>query len=63
MSVNREYKNSLFTLVFSEPDKMLEIYNALTGNTLPPDTPIEPATLEDALFMDRIRTLFRRVQT
>jgi hypothetical protein len=57
MSSNREYKNSLFTYVFKEPDTMLEIYNALTGSTLPPDTPIEPATLEDALYLDRINDL------
>jgi len=57
MSVNREYKNSLFSLVFNEPDKMLEIYNAISGNVLPPETPVEPTTLEEALFMDRINDL------
>jgi hypothetical protein len=54
MNTNKNYKASLFSMLFNEPDKMLEIYNALTGNNLPPDTSIEPATLENVLFMDRI---------
>jgi hypothetical protein len=44
-------------MLFDEPAKMLEIYNALSGRALPPDTPVLPATLEDALFMDRINDL------
>ena len=57
MSANREYKNSVFTLLFSTPDKMLELYNAVSGNNLPSDTPIKIATLTDALFMDQINDL------
>ncbi|MCL1853812.1 MAG: Rpn family recombination-promoting nuclease/putative transposase [Peptococcaceae bacterium] len=54
MGTNRKYKDSLFSLLFNNPDRMLEIYNALTGSKLPPDTPVEPATLEDVLFMSLI---------
>ena len=57
MSANREYKNSVFTLLFGTPEKMLELYNAVSGNNLPIDTPIEIATLTDALFMDQINDL------
>ena len=54
---NREYKASLFVDLFSEPDKLIELYNALSGMDYPPDTEIEIATLNDALFMDRINDL------
>ena len=57
MSANREYKNSVFTLLFGTPDKMLELYNAVSGNNLPIDTQVEIATLNDALFMSRINDL------
>jgi hypothetical protein len=54
MGTNRRYKDSVFTLLFGEPDKMLGLYNALTGSNIPIGTHIENATLTDALFMDRI---------
>jgi len=50
MSVNREYKNSLFTTLFNDTDKLLSLYNAVSGSDLPSDTYIEIATLEDVLF-------------
>ena len=37
MKENRQYKNSLFVELFKEPEKMLELYNALTGKDLPPE--------------------------
>jgi len=57
MSANREYKDSVFTLLFGTPEKMIELYNAVSGSNLPSDTPITDATLKDALFMDRINDL------
>ena len=57
MSANQKYKSSLFSMLFDQPVKMLEIYNALSGRALPPDTLVMPATLEEALFMDRINDL------
>ncbi|MCL1853916.1 MAG: Rpn family recombination-promoting nuclease/putative transposase, partial [Peptococcaceae bacterium] len=53
MGANRQYKDSLFTLLFDQPDKMLELYNAITGKNLPASTPVQIATLPDALFMGR----------
>ena len=50
MSVNREYKNSLFTTLFNDTEKLLSLYNAVSGSDLPTDTPVEIATLEDVLF-------------
>jgi hypothetical protein len=43
--------------LFGEPDKMVELYNALTGSAIPQDAPVEIATLADALFTDRINDL------
>jgi hypothetical protein len=57
MSVNRQYKNSVFTLLFSEVNTLRELYSALKGVLLPPDVPITIDTLEDALFMDRINDI------
>jgi len=53
MNVNREYKNSVFTILFNDPGKLLSLYNAVTGSDLPPSTMVEIATLEDVLFTDR----------
>ena len=57
MASNREYKDSVFTLLFKEPDKLRELYGALEGVTLPPDTPIEVKTLTDAVFKDQINDI------
>ena len=53
MSVNREYKSSVFTELFSDPAKLLSLYNAIAGSSLPSDTPIKIATLEKVLFTKR----------
>jgi hypothetical protein len=53
MSANRQFKNSVFTTLFDAPDKLLSLYNAVTGNGLPLDTPLEITTLDDVLFTDR----------
>jgi hypothetical protein len=50
MGVNREYKDSVFSLLFSDPDTLRELYGALEGVTLPPDIPITINTLEDAIY-------------
>ena len=52
MSINTKYKNSVFTTLFSNPDVLRELYCALNGVSLPPDTPIEINTLENVLYMD-----------
>jgi len=52
MGANREYKNTVFTKLFSDAGTLLELYNALTGSDYGEDTEIEINTLEDILFMD-----------
>lgn len=54
---NKKYKDSVFTALFREPEKRLELYNALSGKNLPPDTPVTDATLPNVLFMGRINDL------
>ena len=57
MNANREYKSTVFTTLFSETDKLLELYNALSGGNYGADTTIEINTLEDVLFMDMMNDI------
>jgi hypothetical protein len=54
MNANREYKSSVFSLLFSEPDILRELYGALKGLTLPPDIPVVVNTLEGVLFRNML---------
>ena len=49
----RNYKDSVFCLLFSESKRAIELYNAITGENLPPDTELTYTTLENALYIDR----------
>jgi predicted transposase/invertase (TIGR01784 family) len=57
MGVNSRYKDSVFSLLFSDPDTLRELYNALKGVRLPADVSITINTLEDVLFMERINDI------
>jgi hypothetical protein len=57
MGVNREVKNSVFSLLFGDPETLREVYGALEGITIDPAQPIVINTLEDALYMKRINDL------
>jgi hypothetical protein len=57
MNPNREYKDSVFSLLFGEPEKALELYNALKGGSIAFTDNVEMATLSDVLFMDKINDL------
>jgi hypothetical protein len=57
MAANTRHKDSVFSLLFSKPDILRELYSALSGVDVPPDTPVTINTLEDALFMDRINDI------
>jgi len=52
MKVNENFKSSIFSLVFSNPDTLRELYCALEGITISNDVPVVINTLEDILFMD-----------
>jgi hypothetical protein len=57
MGLNKQYKDSVFTLLFSEPDTLRELYGALRGVSLDPSIPVTINTLEGALFMDRVNDI------
>jgi len=42
----------LFTAIFNDPDLLRELYSALGGVSLPPDTQVSINTLENVLYMD-----------
>jgi len=57
MKTNKKFKSSVFSLLFSEPDLLRELYCALDGVSLPSDAPVSINTLEDVLFMDFINDI------
>jgi hypothetical protein len=57
MNVNREHKNSVFTTLFDDKDKIRELYAALMGVECDPDLPITITTLRDVLYMNRLNDL------
>lgn len=50
---NREYKSSVFSLLFGDANRFIELYGALAGKELPNEIRVEVATLPDVLFMNR----------
>jgi predicted transposase/invertase (TIGR01784 family) len=56
-TINRKFKNSVFSFIFSNPDVLRELYCALEGITLKQDVPVVINTLEDILFMDMINDI------
>ena len=57
MGANTKYKDSVFSLLFSDPDLLRELYCALEGVALPPDIPVTINTLQDVFFKDRINDI------
>jgi len=52
MPANKNYKDSVFTSLFSDPGLLRELYCALEGVSLSPDVPVSINTLENVLFLD-----------
>jgi hypothetical protein len=57
MGVNREYKDSVFSWLFSEPGILRELYGALAGVPVDPALPITINTLEGVLFKARMNDI------
>jgi hypothetical protein len=57
MNVNREHKNSVFTALFNDEDKVRELYAALKGKDYDPALPVVITTLRDVLYMNRVNDL------
>jgi len=54
---NREYKDSVFTLLFGEKDKIIELYNAIFETNYGLDTDIKITTLQNILFMGKLNDI------
>ena len=54
---NVKHKNSVFTLLFSNPDVLRELYSAIEGVDLPPDIPIDINTLSNVLYMGKLNDI------
>jgi len=52
MKSNRNFKDSVFTSLFSDPAVLKELYCALENVSLPADIPVSINTLKDALVKD-----------
>ena len=57
MSANRAYKDSVFSLYLSKPERLIEVYNAVAGTDYPLDTPVEINTLTEALYKNQMNDL------
>jgi hypothetical protein len=57
MNANKQYKASVFSLLFSTPDTLRELYSAISGRPVSPDEEVKDQTLKDVLFMDRVNDL------
>ena len=49
-AINSKYKDSVFRTLFSDEDKLIELYNALFDTNYGPEANIEIVTLEDVVF-------------
>ena len=49
----KKHKDTIFRLLFSEPRRAVELYNAVTGEDLPLDTELTYTTLTNAIYIDR----------
>ena len=55
---NRTYRDSVFSKYFCEnPEGLVELYNAIAGTEYPLDTPVEPNSLEDVLYKEKMNDL------
>ncbi len=52
-TANPQYQDSLFRVLFSSPEKAIELYNALEGTDYGPDTQVDMTTLDEVFFSDR----------
>ncbi|MDR2797858.1 MAG: Rpn family recombination-promoting nuclease/putative transposase [Treponema sp.] len=53
MGTNAQYKDSVFSLLFSEPETLRELYSAIEGVPVDPAVPVTINTLQDVLYMER----------
>ena len=47
---NREYKDSVFTMLFKEKENLISLYNALEDKNYPLDTEVKINMLDEVFF-------------
>ena len=52
LAVNRVYKSRIFTMIFQDKEKLLELYNAISGKNYTDPELLEINTLENAIYMN-----------
>ena len=57
MKTNKKHKDSVFSTLFNDPDILRELYSAIEGISIPPDTPIDINTLSNVLIKEKINDL------
>ena len=50
--IRKNYKDGVFRKLFTDKEKLIELYNALSGSDYSPDTELEIVTLENSIFGD-----------
>ena len=51
-TVNRNYKDTLFRMIFKEPEEHLKLYNAVNGTDYQDPRDLQIVTLENAIYMN-----------
>lgn len=51
VTVNREYKSTMFCMIFKEKEELLELYNAVNHSAYTNPEALEIVTLENAIYM------------
>jgi len=54
MNPNKKHKDSVFSILFNNPDVLRELYSAIEGIPIPPEMPIDINTLSDVLIKGKI---------
>jgi len=57
ISANEKHKDTVFKKLFGSTDKLIPLYNALSGSSYPLDTHVEITTLENVIFKGRYNDL------
>ena len=50
-TANRQYKDTVFRMLFSEKENLLSLYNAVTGSHYQNAEALKIVTLENAIYM------------
>ena len=52
IAVQRNYKDTLFRMIFDNPDKLLQLYNAVNDTDYQNPAELKIVTLENAIYMN-----------